>query len=227
MPIAQMSGRAWRRPQFSYVTVFSAVESPLSQGGAWDFNNDPFLTNAQTTLIGGQHVAHGTMTGGGFNDSLQTLNGFSVDHGIEAIVWKDPTIPSGSPFAEIEILLRMCDTMPESTSLFGQTRSDGYEINMDQGGTYFQLGRHKRDLLQSASFVPVAQTGDIIRAEIRSLSPSSCTIKCWWNGRLAINYTDSASPPQWGGPSIGFFVESGMANNRFGLTAVRAWDIAS
>lgn len=203
--------------------MLGTAESQLRDGGRWA-HNDALLTDVQVELIGGVYVAHGTQVGGPnapYDDSNVYLTGFGADHLIEAIVWRDPAIAS-TPNMEVEILLRWSDDNPQRATAYGDTHADGYEININQNGDYFQVGRFKGALLQSAfAGIPVPATGDRFKGLVQNVT-GGVRIQCWWNGVQHIDYTDAAAPPQIGYPGIGFYRSAGGSNNKLGFTGVTA-----
>lgn len=219
-------------PQRIYETAFAASENPLREGGEWR-HLDPTLTEVQTELLGGVHVAHGTQAGGPFgpyDDSNGYLRGFAPDHWLIATVWRDPTIAS-TPNMEVELLLRWSDDNALRSTAFGDTQADGYEININQNGNYFQLGRFKGALLASAVTPPVPATGDLFEAQIQQ-SGTGAIIQAWWTPIATgirtqhIAYTDPTPVPN-GNPGIGFYMSSagGGFNNKLGFSRVRAANI--
>lgn len=204
-----------------YTTNFPLIENPLSEGGLWR-HLDPTLTVVRTDVLGGVHVAHGTQTGsGGYDDSNAYLQGFSLNHSIEGRVWKSPSIPAGTPFHEIELLLRWSDDNPQRNTSYGPTSAEGYEINIDQNGTYLNLGTFKGPLLTAAASPPRPATGDLFKARIMTNPNGSATIKVYWNGVEKINYTHS-TPITKGNPGIGFYIQSGGTNNLYGFSSITA-----
>lgn len=219
-------GRSTGAP-FTYTKTFAGAENPLRDTWHWE-HQDALLTDVKVELLGGVYVAHGTQVGGPFapyDDSNVYLRGFGIDHYIEATVWRDPAIAS-TPNMEIELLLRWSDDNDVRSTAYGDTHADGYEININQNGDYFQVGRFKGALLQSAfAGIPVPATGDLFQAQIQTITATSVQIKCWWNGTLHIDYTDSAAPPLRGNPGIGFYRSAGGPNDKLGFSAVTARDL--
>jgi hypothetical protein len=122
--------------------------------------------------------------------------------------------------------LRWSDDNPVRATAYGDTHADGYEININQNGDYFQVGRFKGALLASSVPTrPVPATGDRFQAQIQTITATSVRIQCWWNDVLHIDYTDSASPPTRGNPGIGFYRSALGSNDKLGFSSVTARDI--
>jgi hypothetical protein len=207
-----------------YTTSFPLTENPISEGGRWS-QNDPNLTNVKTELLVGVQVAHGTMAGGGFDDSAAGLSGFNRSHSIQATVWKDSGITGGN--AEVELHLSWSDTNAPYTSSFGTTTVFGYEININQNDDYMILGRFKAtpELTRAATTGVVPVTGDIFKATfVYNPGDGSADITVYWNGTVRISYHDT-TPPIAGNPGIGFYVDAGVANNKFGFTSITACNL--
>ena len=208
----------------TYTTNFPLTENPISEGGAWH-HLDPTLTKARTEVLNGVHVAHGTQTGGAFDDSSAYLSGFSQNHVIEGVVWVSPSIQgSAAPYHEIELLLRWRDDNPQFNTPYGPTSATGYEININHTGQYLQLGSFKGPLLAAAASPPVPKTGDIFKAQVVTNANGSATITVWWNGVEKIKYTH-ATPVLGGNPGIGFYIDAGGSNNKFGFSSITATDL--
>ena len=213
----------------SYTTAFPNSENPLRDASVWH-HFDITCTEVMTEVIGGVHVAHGTQTGSGtyapYDDSNCYLSGFPANHYIAGTVWRDPTIAS-TPNMEVELLLRWSDTNPLRSTIYGDTYSDGYEININQNSDYFQVGRFKGALLQAGTTPPAPQTGDLFEAQIET-SGANAVIQCWWTPIATgvrtrhINYTDTA-PVLLGQPGIGFYMSNagGGFNNKLGFKLKR------
>lgn len=213
----------------TYYTTFPAAENPLREGQGWQ-HADVTCTEVQTETISGVRVAHGTQAGGlyaPYDDSNCSLKGHAANHNIVATIWRDPTIAS-TPNMEVELLLRWSDTNALRSTAYGDTHSDGYEININQNGDYFQLGRFKGALLASAVVPPVPATGDLFEAQIQQ-SGANAIIQAWWTPIATgvrtrhINYTDT-SPVLIGQPGIGFYMSSagGGFNNKLCFSKVFA-----
>lgn len=208
-----------RGPDGPYSTAFPLTENPINESGVWH-RTSPGQTNVRTELLSSVHVAHGTQVSGLFDDSQAYLKGFSVDHTVEAVIWKGTVTSS---FSEVELLLRWSDGNPvyDPGGGFGTTDCYGYEINLAHDGSYVQLGHFKGPLLAQGSLGAAPVTGDVFKASIQT-SGANAIISAWFNNVLITNfpYTDT-SPFLHGNPGIGFFV-SDTNNNQYGFSSVTA-----
>lgn len=196
----------------SYSTGFNVDENPLSEGGKW-LHTDTTLTKCKA--VGGR--AFGTQTGtGGYDDSNAYMTGFATNHEVEATVWLNSSY-SGGGNREVELLLRWTDDGPLRSTQYGQTRANGYEINVQHAGSYMQVGRFKGALLTQVNGYATPKSGDRFRARIEGQR-----IRVWWNDALKIDFTDSDTSLQIanGNPGIGFYVSGGAPNTDFGFDAV-------
>jgi len=142
----------------TYSTNFPTTDPSLSERGVWKTGVDPYQTAVAVTSEGGVNIAHGTQTGSNrpyapYDDSSAYLTGFSRNHMIQGTVWKDPTLTGVSGF-EIELLLSWGASYPTRSTSYGNTHSNGYEINVAYDGSYFIVGRFKGDALQWRSLSP-------------------------------------------------------------------------
>jgi hypothetical protein len=164
-------------PVAGHFTTFPNTENPISEGGRWTTGNDANQSAIQTS--GG--VASGTQVGNeappNYNDSEAYLSGFPPNQRITGVVHRSGT-PTG--FLEVELLLRWSVGPSLRGVGFGDTHSDGYEINFGcdgQGFTdYFNVARFKGPdaaLYVSSdnpadtwsTLIPI-QDGDILMAQI-------------------------------------------------------------
>lgn len=209
----------------SFTTSFPANENPISESGAWT-NHAADCSAVRTELISSTHVAHGTQSPGGtFNDSTATLSGFARSHRITGTLYKAAGITS-SPNAEVELHLSWSDQNASYTppgGSFGTTTVMGYEINVNQNDDYLILGRFKGVELTRGSANSFSPTdGDLFQADfVYNTSDGSADITVKWNGVTKISYHDT-SPPPAGNPGVGFYIDSGVSNKKFGFKSVTA-----
>jgi hypothetical protein len=228
-------------PKRVYTTSFVGNnENPLSETGNW-LHLEPTLTNVQTGVINGVRAAFGTQTGlGSFDDSNAYLIGFRRDHEIEGIIALDGTI-AATPNAEVELLLSWSD---QNSSIdyglgFGATLVRGYEFNYQHQGAYAICGRFKGPELFRITTPAVPAHGDKFRARIIHNADGTADITPFWNdvtqaltlggaGGSLINggttYHDP-TPSVDGDPGIGFFIDNGQVNNKFGFSRVTAREL--
>lgn len=200
-------------PLLSYSTSFPVDENPLSQGGLW-LNSDALLTKNKT--VGGN--AFGTQDGSGaFDDSVGHMAGFGTDYEIEGVVYLAPGT-SGTMYREIELWLRTTTDGTLRSTPYGDTHTNGYEINVGYAGDYANVGRYRGAALVTITNQFVPATGDLFRARIEGQR-----IRAWWNNVLIFDVTDNdaALKQTTGDPGIGFYIGSGGATNtEFGFSAV-------
>jgi hypothetical protein len=208
--------------RYPYTTAFPANENPISEGGRWQ-HTDPNQTVVKVETLGGVQVAHGTMAGGAFDDSSAYLPGFPKNHSIQGTIWKSASLNAGSVNHEVELLLRWSETDgAERATGFGNTRCDGYELNIHHNGNYFQLGRFKGVLLQEVTGIAAPGTGDVMFASIATLPNGTVQIIGKINSTTHINFIDTAPHVFDGYPGIGFFIHVGGDNAMFGFSSVTA-----
>jgi hypothetical protein len=198
-----------------YSTNFFDTEDPISEAGAWH-HLSAYETVVKTEMINGAHVAHGTQVGGAYDDSSAYLSGFTANQSAEGVIWKRSGITT-TPNREVEILLRWVDGLPPRDTRFGMSAADGYEININQNGDYLQLGRFKGPMLAQAAVVPKPATGDLIRATAIDDERGDTVITVYWNAVQVMQYIDT-EPKYGGNPGMGFYIETGAANNEFGFS---------
>jgi len=121
---------------------------------------------------------------------------------------------------EVELLLRWSGNNPLRPTPYGNTHSNGYEINVQHAGQYMQLGRYKGALLVQVDNYAIPKTGDRFRARIEGQR-----IRVWWNDVIKIDYTDNdaALKITTGDPGIGFYINAGPprpANTDFGFDSI-------
>jgi hypothetical protein len=208
----------------SYSTNFTNTEDPISEAGAWH-HLSTYETVVKTEMINGAHVAHGTQVGGAYDDSSAYLSGFTANQSAEGVIWKRPGI-STVPNREVEILLRWEDGLPPRNTKYGMSAADGYEININQNGDYLQLGRFKGPMLMQAAVVPKPATGDLFKATAIDNRRGGTVITVFWNGVQVMQYIDAAPKPI-GNPGMGFYIDSGAANNEFGFSRFTANSLSS
>lgn len=200
-------------PLVSYVTSFAVDENPLSEGGVW-LQNDVLQTKMQT--VGGN--AFGTNAGtGGFDDSLAHMAGFGTDYEVEAVVYLAPGA-TGSPFLEIEIWLRAATNLTLRSTAYGDTHTNGYEINVGYVGDYAHVGRFKGAALADLVNFTTPATGDVFRARIVGQR-----IQAWWNDVIMFDVTDNDPTLKitTGDPGIGCWIGNSAPNNtQFGFSSV-------
>jgi hypothetical protein len=172
-----------------YSTDFSAVEQPLSEGGAWN-NRGRHWTKVRSAngLAFGTNGARNT-----FDDSYAYLGGFDADHEAEAVIHRNPNLTTNPH--EAELLLRWADTTEIAR---------GYEVQFNHAGGV-QVVRWNGPF---GDFTPlrgsqgsigrVLKSGDVVRARI-----VGSTITCFVNNVEVARVTDGT----WatGQPGIGFF----------------------
>ena len=222
-----------------YSTAFPLTENPISEGGAWDTQNDPTLTSVRTEVVSGVHLAHGTMVStGGFDDSCAQLIGFPRNHGIKGTVWKAGSITG--TFIEVELHLAWYDRNAsfDPGGGFGNTQVSGYEVNIAHDGAYANIGRFKAPSLisigtnspGSIGFTPA--TGDIFEAAVQYNTDGSADVTAWWTPvstgiRSSFMTAHDTTPPKMAGnPGIGFYT-SAAGNAQFGFTLVTAYALPS
>jgi hypothetical protein len=159
-----------------YYTTFPTAENPISEGSAWA-HLDVNQSAVRVETISGQNVCHGTMAGGAYDDSTAYLSGFtSLNQTIEGVVWKSPSMTS-TPNMEVELLLRWSDNNATQSTAYGDTTSQGYEINVNQNGDYINIGYFKSDLLATATLSALIgrapATGDRFKATIQQRASGS------------------------------------------------------
>lgn len=203
-------------------TAFPLTENPISESSTWH-HLDSTLTNVKTEVLSGVHVAHGTQDGtGGFDDSNAYLSGYALNQAISGTVWKNPAIPA-TPNFEVELLLRWSDDNAPHATAYGPTSAEGYEINVSHLGNYLNIGKFKGALLATTALGSVPVTGDVFLANVIT-SGTSAIITVYWNGVQKLTYTDT-SPYTKGNPGIGFYIDAGATNDKFGFSSVSAWDL--
>jgi hypothetical protein len=192
----------------SYSTTFSTTENPLSEGGRWHRANNRW-TNVQT--VGG--VAFGTNgVTNTYDDSYALLSGFGPDQTVEAVVYRDPSLPAGSTH-EVELLLRFSDDSGNARGyecLFAHY--GGFDIVRWNGpqGNFTNMS-----LVQTGYLGRQLVTGDVIKATI-----VGNTITTYVNGTLVAKAIDSTFSN--GQPGVGFFVRPDGSSKLLGLTSYKA-----
>jgi hypothetical protein len=187
-----------------YETVFTGVEDPLSEGGAWSNNGLDWSRVAKT-----DGMAAGTQGGyGGYDDSYATLSGFPPNHSARAVVQiMDGIDPSCTH--EVELQLRWSDA---------PHLARGYEVLLGMGG-YLGIVRWNGpigDFTELAFlWVPPVKDGDVFRA-----TAVGNVITAYINGVALLQVTDSTYSA--GNPGIGFFRRSCGTNQDFTIRAFRA-----
>jgi hypothetical protein len=211
----------------TYSTTFPVNEMPLSEGGRWRHLSSSSSVVRVDTLSGVQ-VAHSSQNGHvapPYDDSQAYMEGFGDNYEVEATVWKAASQTSGSGiYKEVEILLRWTEDGPLRHTQYGDTTSNGYEIQIAYDGSYANLGRALSENLQGSAggpgggllSSPNPSTGGKFKARVEGQR-----IRAWWNDVLFIDYTDNDASLKItkGNPGIGFWA-NGVANNQIGFSAV-------
>jgi hypothetical protein len=202
-------------PSPNYTTNFDQTENPLSEG-RW-IQQDALQTFVKT--VGG--AAYGTQSGGPngpYDDSSAQISGFGNNYEIEGTIVKAGGLDNVN--REVELLLRWSGNNPVRPTPYGNTHSNGYEINVQHAGQYMQLGRYKGALLVQVDNYAIPKTGDRFRARIEGQR-----VRVWWNDVIKIDYTDNDATLKitTGDPGIGFFINVGPprpANTDFGFDSI-------
>lgn len=207
-----------RPPPPVYSTSFQLTENPISEGGKW-INTDANQT-VMKTLNG---AAYGTQTDHAappYDDSSAYLLDFGNDYEIEGIIVLAAGLDAVN--REVELLLRWFEgALRVNPGGFGDTRCDGYEINVHHQGNYLQLGRFKATNFYNQPLGATPATGDKFRARAQAMQ-----VKVWWNDVLKIDFdlTTALAADQItnGNPGIGAFRHAGatVANTDFGFSEV-------
>ena len=202
-----------------YTTVFSATESPLSEGGRWV--NGGTTGGNWTNVITTSGFARGTQTGvSGYNDSLAVLTGTWGPNQTASATVRTQNQPSGNVFEEVELLLRFSITP-------GNAR--GYEVNFSVNKRYAQVVKWLGPLgsfshVDSRS-IGVLRTGDVVKATVTGNPP---TFRLYINDVLQFTITDTQpNPYTTGNPGMGFYYQtdgSGGVVSDYGFTNYSATD---
>ena len=195
---------AGSRIHMKYETLFTGVEDPLSEGGAWSNNGVDW-----TRVVKTNGTAAGSQGGdGGYDDSYATLSGFPPNQSARAVLQiKEGIEPSCTH--EVELHLRWSDA---------PHLARGYEINLGLG-SYLQIIRWNGpigDFTELASvWLPPVKDGDIFRA-----TAIGNVITGYINGVQLVQVTDSTFST--GNPGIGFFRRNCGTNQDFTIRGFRA-----
>jgi hypothetical protein len=183
--------------RMKYETVFTGIEDPLSEGGAWSNNG---LDWARVVKTPG--MAAGTQGGNnGYDDSYATLSGFPPNQSAKAVL----QIKEGSDQScthEVELHLRWSDA---------PNLARGYEVLVGLG-SYLGIVRWNGpigDFTELAFlWIPPVKDGDVFRATVRDN-----VITAYINGVPLLQATDSTFSA--GNPGIGFFRRNCGTNQDF------------
>jgi hypothetical protein len=187
-----------------YSTVFSGVEDPLSEGGAWSNNG---LDWARVVKTPG--MAAGTQLGNnGYDDSYATLSGFPPNQSARAVVQILNGIDQSCTH-EVELHLRWSDA---------PNLARGYEVLLGLG-SYVGIVRWNGpigDFTELAfAWLPPTKDGDIFEA-----TAIGNVITGYLNGVQVVQATDSIFSA--GNPGIGFFRRNCGTNLDFTFRSFKA-----
>jgi hypothetical protein len=199
---ASAGAKSW--PRMKYETLFTGVEDPLSEGGAWSNNG---LVWSRVTKTNG--VAAGTQGGNnGYDDSYARLSGFPPNHSARAVVQLKDNIDQSCTH-EVELHLRWSDA---------PNIARGYEVLLGLG-SYVGIVRWNGpigDFTDLAfAWLPPVKDGDVFRATVRGN-----VITAYLNGLPVLQATDSTYSD--GNPGIGFFTRNCVTNEDFTIRHYRA-----
>lgn len=201
-----------------YQTTFPFAENPISEAGNWQVADTTNQTVAK--VVGG--AAYGTQTDHAsppYDDSNAYITGFGIDYEVEGVIKLAGGLDSVN--REVEILLRWFEGPLRTIPAYGDTKAEGYEINVHHQGNYLQLGRFKGTNFYNQSLGATPANGDRFRARVEGMR-----IRVWWNDVLKIDFdlTTAAADDQVrsGNPGIGFFRHSGstVSNTDFGFESL-------
>jgi hypothetical protein len=190
-----------------YGTVFSGIEDPLSEGGAWSNNGLDW-----TRVVKTDGMAAGTQDGyGGYDDSYAALSGFPPDQSARAVVQVGEGIDQSCTH-EVELLLRWSDA---------PHLAQGYEVLLGYG-SYLGIVRWNGPLGDFTELaylqIPPVQDGDVFRA-----TAVGNIITAYVNGVPLLQATDSTYST--GNPGIGFFRRNCGTNQDFTIRNFKAREL--
>jgi hypothetical protein len=190
----------------SHTTSFDSTENPVSEGGKWYRAN-----NAWTNVRTANGFAYGTNgITNSYDDAYALLAGsFGPDQTIEAVIYRDPSLPSGA-VNEVELLMRMSDDS-------GNVR--GYEALFNASGN-FDIVRWNGPF-GSFTNLPLSQSGywgrPLVSGDVVKATIIGNVITTYINGVLMAKATDSTF--KTGQPGMGFFIRPGYGQAGLGLTS--------
>lgn len=216
----------------SYTTTFQSVENPVSEGGGWVNGAD---SNSTVVRVSSAGKCHGTQAGTPppYDDSQMWLAANYADN--QEVEITVALSDSGGANKEVEILL-WAGNVAEFTATFGQSKTDLFELNWHNGGSYLILGRYKMEEIDRIASPPAPSNGDRLRLRITK-NGANVEFRCWindvaknWNGSgtAVVTYTGNQSHPTGNPfplgrrPGIGFYVDGGASNSAFWATAFTA-----
>ncbi len=197
-------GASASRLHMRYETVFTGIEDPLSEGGAWSNNGLDWARVAKT-----DGMAAGTQNGNnGYDDSYATLSGFPPNQSARAVVQMKDGFDQSCTH-EVELHLRWSDA---------PNLARGYEVLLGLG-SYVGIVRWNGpigDFTELAlAWLPPAKDGDVFRATVRGN-----VITAYLNGVPLVQATDSTYSA--GNPGIGFFRRDCGTNQDFTFRSFKA-----
>jgi hypothetical protein len=200
----------------SFFSDFSTNENPLSADGRWLCAD----TTNQTVMKSTGGAAYGTQTSHPappYDDSNAYMLGFGNDHEVEGVVKIAGGLDSNN--REIECLLRWFEGPLRTIPTYGDTKADGYEVNVQHQGAYLQIGRFKGTNFYDQPLGATPANGDRFRARIQGT-----IISVWWNDVLKTTFDISTAAADdriaTGNPGIGAFRREGASADVFGFESV-------
>lgn len=222
-----------------YSTGFPAIENPLSQGGSiWVNGADSYGTVVQ---VSASAKCHGTQTSTPppYDDSQAwLLQSYAERQEVELVVAKAGGLDSVN--REVEILL-WSGSVPEFTAIYGQSKTDCFEVNWQHAGSYLILGRFKMAEIDRIAVPSSPTNGDKFRMRTTSVytGPTLTSVQFQvyindvaqvWNtsGTTTATYTGQADHPTGSKfpngrhPGVGFYRDGGASNADFYVTQFTA-----
>ena len=190
-----------------YTTSFDAIESPISEHGAWTHVGLDW-----TLAVTADGNAFGTQSGtGGYDDSYARLSGFPANQAASGVIHRNATIDASCTH-EVEILMRWSDTAHDA---------HGYECNLAFDGSYAQIVRWDGPFGRFTYLASGSVPGGVHDGDTLSATAVGDRITLYVNGVEITHAVDATFPT--GDPGMGFW-RGGACGSRddYGFTSYTA-----